>query len=318
MPQRSCPKLSKKNPLRLVFSSEGGLALITTLLITAILVTIVSEFAYRVYVSTARAGNIRDSARAALLAEDGVTLGKSGLEKLLKKRPYLTMDESGLTFSQTISDDMGVAIKIEDERSKASLRVVYTATGLSNDNVEGIYIRLLKALNLDERLKDTLADWIDDDGDPRHYGAETPDYQSLKTPYKPRNNNPESLEELLMIKGYTKEAFRIISPFVSPYNTDGLININTAPKPVLMALSEDMTEELAKRIMAYRKETPFRSKSEIMKVRGFETAGYSIQDKITVESQIYRITVKAKAGDAIRLSEAVVKTGGGVLYWREM
>ncbi|MBI1911424.1 MAG: type II secretion system minor pseudopilin GspK [Deltaproteobacteria bacterium] len=300
-------------------TSEKGLALITTLLITAILVTIVAEFIFKTYVSTARAANYKDSARAALVAEDGVIIAKAGLEELLKRRPNLNIEEDGLKMSRPVGDDLTVDIRIVDEKGKASLFIVYPKTGLSNERAEGSYIRLLKNLSLDEHLKDTLADWIDSDNDVRHYGAEANDYyRQLRAPYSPRNNYPDSVDELLMVKDYTKEGFEKISPFVTVYNQDGLININTAPKEVLMSLSDDMTPELAEKIISFRKGSPLKDRSEIMKVPGFETIGFSLQDKITVSSNIFRIYSRARAGDAVREAEAVVRTGGGIIYWREM
>lgn len=298
-------------------TGEGGLALITVLLITAILVALTVEFAYRIYIGAARAGNLRDSSRASLLATDGVVIGKSGLEKLLDSRPNLVMGAEGLKFTQDLGDGLSIDITVHDEYSKASLRTVYTATGLSNDKTGGIYTRLLKALKLEERLAEPLADWIDADDDPRPYGAEAPEYSSLKTPHGVRNGYVDATGELRLIKGYSGEVMRKIEPFVSPHNTDGLININTAPKEVLMALDESMTDALAEAVIEYRNATPFKDKSDILKASGFSTIGYAMQDKITVESSVYRIRSRARAGDAIKEAEAVVKTGGGILFWSE-
>lgn len=296
---------------------DGGLALITVLLITAILVALTVEFAYRIYIGAARAGNLRDSSRASLLATDGVVIGKSGLEKLLESRPNLVMGAEGLKFTQDLGDGLSIEITVLDEYSKASLRTVYTATGLSNEKIEGVYSRLLEILGLDYRLSEPLADWVDADDDPRPYGAEAREYSSLKNPHGVRNGYVEAAGELRLIKGYSREVMRKIEPFVSPYNTDGLININTAPKEVLLALDESMTDTLAEAVIEYRDATPFKDKSDILKARGLSTIGYAMQDKITVESRVYRIRSRARAGDAVKEAEAVVKTGGGILFWSE-
>lgn len=302
----------------LSIENEKGIALLTTVVVTAVLIILAVEFVYKVYLSTARSALFVDSERAAVLAEDGVTIGKAGIEKILKTRPNVTMGEKGVSFSQTLGEGASVEIRVVDERSKASLKVVYPATGLTNDKVEGIYSRLLESLDIDTRLTDALSDWMDADDTPRSFGAESPDYQQLQKPYKAKNNDVESVDELLMIKGYTPKVFDTLGAHVTAY-TDGLININTAPKAILMALSSDMTEELAGNIIAYRAGTAFKDKSDIMKVRGFETLGFALQDKVATSSQVYRIFSKAKVNDSIREAEAVVKTGSGagVLYWRE-
>jgi len=54
-------------------------------------------------------------------------------------------------------------------------------------------------------------------------------------------------------------------------------------------------------------------------VSGFETIGFSLQDKITVRSSVFRIFSRATVGEGIKDVEAVVDTqsNGRVLYWRE-
>ena len=49
--------------IRLKIRAEAGFALVVTLLVTAVLVAVVVEFAYSVYVATARAANFSDSQR---------------------------------------------------------------------------------------------------------------------------------------------------------------------------------------------------------------------------------------------------------------
>lgn len=296
---------------------EKGLALVTTLLITAVLTAVTVEFIYRVYIGAARAEVFKETQRAGVLAEDGVIIAKSALEELIRVRPAFTMEEGGLAFSRTEPDGAVVEIKAIDERSKASVMVVYPATGVSNRNVDEAYSRLLKRLGLDENLKDPLADWLDRDNDMRPFGAEGPYYSSLPRPYKPRNKMPGSVDELLMIKGYTPEVMKKLGPFITVY-TDGLVNINTAGQTVLTSLSDDITGELAGRIIEYRRKTPFKDRSEVLKVPGFETIGFSLQDKVTAQTNIFRVFSKATVNGAEREVEAVVQAGGGVLYWREM
>ncbi len=296
---------------------EQGYALILTLFVTALLVAVVVEFAYSIYVSTARAANFTGSQRAALLAANGVELGGKALGLLLTQDPYMGVAKDGFTFTRT-DGDLSVEIRAVDELSRISTAVVYAGTGVVNDKVKGSYSRLLERLKLDPHLADTLADWIDSDDEPRMYGAEGVDfYQALPRPYQPKNNDLESLEELLMIKGYTQEVFNAISPYVTVYNTEGLVNINTAPESVLMALSEDITEELAAELIRYRQESPFKDSSDVMKVPGFETIGFTLQNRVVVRSRLFRIYSRASAGGAVREVEAVVNVGQSVLYWRE-
>ncbi|REK11448.1 MAG: hypothetical protein DWQ37_14290 [Planctomycetota bacterium] len=54
-------------------------------------------------------------------------------------------------------------------------------------------------------VADAILDWIDPDSQPRAQGAESEYYAGLDRPYAVRNGLPESLEELLLVKGVTHE-----------------------------------------------------------------------------------------------------------------
>lgn len=297
--------------------SEAGLALLTALLITAILVAVIAEFTFRIYIGSSRAEVLRDSVRASVAAADGVEIARAGVEEFIRKDPYIVMEAQGLSFVRDI-DGITVEINIMDERSKVSARVVYPKTGLADEKVEDEFGRLLRTLGLDERLKDSLADWIDADDTPRPYGAEGPDYYAkLRRPYMSRNALPASVDELLLVKGFTPEAHGALSPHVTVFINDGLVNINTAPDEVIKSLADGIDDELASRLIERRKKTPFKDKSDVMKVPGFETLGFRLQDRITVRSAVYSALARARAGDAVYEIESVFEAGGRALYWRE-
>ncbi len=308
-------QLKRRNTVR----DEGGLVLVTVLLVVALLTALVTDFIYKSHVASSRAGALRDSARAGVLAADGVSLARAGIEELLGKNPNIVTDEAGLVFSKPLEDGLGISIRAVDERSRASLRIAYPMTGSIEQKSHGILARLLTVKRAGgEGLADSLADWIDNDAAPRPRGAEEQFYRGLKPPYAPKNGLLDSVEELLLVKGFTPEVLGAVGEHLTPYVPDGLVNINTAPRPVLASLSEEMTNELADELIRFRKNAPFTDRSQVMKVPGFEKAGFSIQDRITTTSSIWRIHSRAKAGDVIREVEAVVQLGGGVLYWREM
>ncbi|MCP3678662.1 MAG: type II secretion system minor pseudopilin GspK [Deltaproteobacteria bacterium] len=297
--------------------AERGFALIITLLITAVIVGLVVEVIYRVYLSSTRVENFTNSQRASILARAGIDLTQAGLEALMKVEPHKTMDEGGWSFSNREEDSV-VTISVFDELGRVSTRVVYPNTGAQNDKVHATYSRLLDILEQDDSLTETLADWIDGDDEPRPGGGEGIDYyQHLPHPYVPKNNYLATGEELLMVKGYTPAIFETIAPFITTYSDTGLININTAGREVIMALSEEITEDLAQEVIDFRNDTPFKDKSDIMQVPGFETIGFTLQDRVAVDSTIFRVFSVAQTADAVREVEAVIQVGGGVLYWRE-
>ncbi|WP_235908589.1 type II secretion system minor pseudopilin [Roseiconus nitratireducens] len=52
-------------------------------------------------------------------------------------------------------------------------------------------------------LADCIMDWLDEDDEPRPYGAELEYYTTLPTPYEPANGPINSVEELLLVRGMT-------------------------------------------------------------------------------------------------------------------
>ena len=78
--------------------------------------------------------------------------------------------------------------------------------------------RLLKKLKLPAGLLDALTDWIDSDDAPLPEGAETAYYQALKTPYNAKNSNLDSLEELLLVRGFNAKTLDTLRPYVTIYS----------------------------------------------------------------------------------------------------
>ncbi len=102
-----------------------------------------------------------------------------------------------------------------------------------------------------EELAYAIIDWQDKDFGHQHpqYGAEDSEYGDLDLPYEAKDAPYECLEELYLVKGINAEIFDKIKDFVTPFG-EGAVNINTAPKEVLWALSRD--QYLADKIIKYR------------------------------------------------------------------
>jgi hypothetical protein len=79
--------------------------------------------------------------------------------------------------------------------------------------------------------------------------AEDSYYRWLPEPYQAKNANFEAMRELLLVKGVTPEIFDKLKDFVTIYGT-GVVNINTAPHPVLACLG--LSKALISKIMTFR------------------------------------------------------------------
>ncbi|MEE9542203.1 MAG: type II secretion system minor pseudopilin GspK [Thermodesulfobacteriota bacterium] len=297
-------------------NSEKGMALVITLMITALLVVVITEIAYAVHVHQSMSAIFIDAQDAGLLAEGGVDLAGAAIEEMTEDT-YTFIDEEETRVLPV--GEKFLTLRVVDEQARVSVNAIIYKNGQTNEKLYDIYARLINILDLDPALADIAADWMDPDDEPRSLGAEDPDYYTRSSVgYKSKGGPLDSAGELALAKGYSPEVMGKLVPNITAYG-DGLININNAPRVVLMALSVDITEALADAVIAYRKKTPFKTTADIRKVEGFEIIGFDLQGLITVKSKTFRIFSRAVANEAVREVEAVVSIGGinKRLFWRE-
>jgi general secretion pathway protein K len=311
-----------------MIGSQRGFALIITLIVTALLVALVTEFITDVYVDTSARQSYLDGQQASLLADSGVSGGLALLKYSLAGQSYSSLQDRWAKPIEIAEERGTLRVTIEEESGKLSLNHIYGANGTPygpKGEYQDIAQRLLKKQGLSLDLLDALADWVDNNDEPHPGGAETPYYAALKPAYAAKNGPLDTLEELRLVKGFSREAFARLQPFVTVYSVNQaappLININTAPKEVIMALDDQLTDSLAAQILDQRKTTPFKSPGELTNVSGMGATFGRIQGFITTSGSIYRLRAEAQVNGTTRIIETVVTGVTGAkpvtLYWRE-
>lgn len=108
-----------------------------------------------------------------------------------------------------------------------------------------------------EELIDSWNDWVDADSLPAgRYGAEDEHYRTLDPPYTARNGPIDTVDELRLVKGFSdaildggvlnpeekrtelQVVVRGIKDLFTTYGNSGKINVNAAPKEILMLIPE--------------------------------------------------------------------------------
>ncbi len=284
--------------------SQRGSALIITVLIVTILVALVVEFAYEVYIDTSSLSNWTNAQKASLIAKSGQTLSTKYLEEASKN--YNTENEVELPVEKDLGPNAKLAIKIGDENAKFNINSIIRPNGTTNDDALLSLQNLFKYLNINPKLADIIADWMDTDGEPRNGLTDSED--------NAKNALLQSIDELKLIPDIDKNTFDKISPFITVYGNNK-INVNTAKLPVLMSF-KDMTEARAKQIIDYREITPFKLTSDIEKV-GIGNPGTRMIGYIRTTSSNFRITTKATVNEITRIIESVVDNTSRIQFWRE-
>jgi len=305
-------------------TNQRGFALVLTLLITALLVAVAAQFIDEVYVDTSASHNYVAGQQASILAESGVEGGVRLIRYTQDRYSYTTLFDSWAQPLKFEEDRGTLTITIEEEDGKLNLNDIFGPNGEPVDqNKYEIAVRLLRKLGLSVDLLDALADWIDVNDTPHPAGAETSYYNTLKPPYTAKNAPLDALEELTLIKGFNSQIIEKLRPYVTVYPINqslgqGKINYNTAPKEIIAALSDGMTDNLVSQVIEYRTRNPFTDPSQIVNAPGMQTIGTGLSTLGSVQGTIYRIHSQAFVNDTSRIVEAVVNMNDGkFLYWRE-
>jgi len=198
-------------------------------------------------------------------------------------------------------------------------------------------------------LFDAFMDWIDADDVPHPDGAESDDYYlTLEKPYRAKNAPLDTVDELLLVKGFTNaylyggalappdaadtnspvEPIRGFANLLTTYGSRQ-VNINAASLQVIMALSLDVDEALAASIILEREgdpefpdeDTSYKNADDFFnRFTDFPDLRNRLKDRITTQSKILRITsVGTVGGVAWTVSCIAEQTGSGlrILRWQE-
>jgi general secretion pathway protein K len=286
-------------------SDNSGSALIITLLLVTILVSLVVNFVYEVQIDMSTLSNWSYAQKASFIAKSGQNLSKQYISEL-GSEAYTYERKTELPVEKYFAPNVNLTIIIEDENSKFNVNSIIFERGTTNEkNLESLK-KIIEYLNINPNQALIIADWIDPDSEPRVSDAEN----------SSKNDFLWSTDELKLIEGIDKETFHKLRPYITVFGNNQ-VNINTAEVPVLVSLGPDMTEELANRIIDYRENSPFENKNHIVRVTGLEAAGIKMLDRITVKAADFRIISQATVSEITRVIESVVDSSMNIYFWRE-
>ena len=267
--------------------NDRGVALLIVLLVTALLIALVFEFAYGTRVSLRAAVNFRDSQRAYYLARSGVNAVGMYLSDNLKNgksQQDLEMREPWPLASLIPGSDMTLDIRWRDEGGKISI------TSLNKGNEA--YTRVSKLFDVCGINQNALDLIIPTATDSRRFYLLTELHQFL-----------------------SDEEFGKIKDLVTVSQVDR-ININTAPSEVLQSLG--LSAGVASMIVDKRNREPFDTREKINAFSGMDT---TTAGKLDVTSNIFKVSSFATVGGYTKQIEAIITrstSGFSITYWRAL
>jgi len=284
------------NIVKRTINTRSGVALLIVLWVITILVVLVMSFTLLTRTEANSTVFFRDNVQKKLFAEASLerAIMELHFRQVYKDQSIIleggeTARIDGRNYDATIGTGR-YSYRLFNESGKINLNRMGARSGVILNN---LLVNLGVAKEKADVIVDSILDWIDTDDLKRINGAESEYYQSLPNPYKAKNGRLDTLEELLLIKEMspdilfgTKEQKGLIN-FVTIYSTTVRVNINAAPKEVLMAMP-GMTEDIVNRIIDLRESTEFKTVRDIQSVAGINYSSLVRFVDVT-ESNVYTI-----------------------------
>jgi general secretion pathway protein K len=319
---------------------DHGVILIALLWILTAIAVIALSFSRESFVEVSAARNARDLSDSYFIARAGISFT---VYKLLERRYIPRVRQLQLEAPPepidlgTISGQFGDGVydvEIQDESGKLNLNFV------SEEQLRLI----VAAAGIDKRegdvIVDSILDWRDTDNLHRINGAEDDYYMSQPIPYKSKNGRFDTVEELLLVRGVTRDYFyghpekmpdgtavyryglwRFFTVYAPPNQR---INVNFAPFEVLMSIP-GMPPQAAQSIIERRKAKPFATIEEITRDLPVTLPPSVMTQLWTEQTGTYTLTASAHRENSRvrRVIRTVISIdprdpkGYKVIYWNE-
>lgn len=258
-------------------TKQRGFALITVLLVAALVAIISGQLLGQQNSQIQRSGYMLHQAQAMSVAW--------GLESWVKQGLELDGNNSKTDHLSEVWAQALPPIPFEEGEisgvlvdAQANLNVNNLLLPASNQVEEGelsvgklwseVFNRYAQQQQLNLPLADLIGDWVDQDSEPRISGAEGDQYLLRQPAYSAANLPMVSEQEVLNLAGteqlnYQQQRQMLANLSALPKRVP--ININTAPPEVLQALSDWMTLEIVQAWINERLLTPAKSTEDFHK-----------------------------------------------------
>jgi general secretion pathway protein K len=317
-----------------ILKNNKGVALILTITLIGLMVIMILEFGKSIRTSLYETANFSDGIRLEAIAKSGFNCALAILHEDddtsmdTLQDDWATLGQYSSTSASMFDNDGNFLTEITDLSGKIQVnRLIITTVenkGDYDEKQKNMMTRLLRnppfSMNQEKinEILDSIKDWIDEDSDQVINGAENSHYMSLEHPYSCRDGFFESIDELLLVQGITPELLYGtgetpgLANFLTVVPGDGKININTASREVLAALSDDLESgpEMVDEMIEYRNDE--KNLDNLKKTDWYKTATTSSEDfieksLITIKSSYFEIRSRGIRDDRSRTVTGYIK-----------
>ena len=285
---------------------QQGLALITAVLVVAIVATVATTLALGEQVWFRQAQNMSNRAQA-----ESLRRGALNFAAILLARDQNQTDHLGEPWAKPLPplpvEDGMLTFAVADAQGLFNLNNLVRNGQPSTADI-AIFQRLLTAQGIDPGLSEALRDWLDPDGTVSPGGAEDIEYLSLPQPYRSANQPLQSVDELRLVKGFTAKAVKDLRPYVTALPVPTTVNVNTAPVQVLAALT-NLSASVLQPVLDSRVNQSFADTAKFLaQLPAGTTCPANLCD---VKTGYFLVTIDIRYGRLQRRTEALIERVSG-------
>ncbi len=265
---------------------QRGVALITVLLVFALVAVIATEMMYRSQLSLRSVGNLIETRQAYYYALGGEAYARQLLAKDIIDG-HGDIDTLTEPWAQTKDqqpfqiDDGSMQIEIHDLQGRFNLNsLAADAQGAQVNNAAlDQFKRLLNVLQLNPNYAAEWQDWIDRDQTLSANGAEDAAYNGYLTAGHPEAD----ISALRLLHSMQPQDYAKLAPHVAvlPFEVNS-INVNTADDAVLRSISPTLSAAQAAQIVARQQNGGYRDSADVPGLAGAAA---------TINSQFFEVVV---------------------------
>lgn len=304
--------------------SERGAALLSILLLVAILSVIAATTLDRVILSTKLAGNGQSSRQAKLLAYAAEDIALARIADLRAANTTQTTLAGGWLAKPRRFQLPGgtITASVHDSGNCFNLNSLVTdaeGTVVINTIGRDQFVSLMTALSIPENMAQPIAaaavDWADSDNIAQPGGAEDSDYLGTAQNYLAANRLFTHKSELRSVKNVSPVLYAKLSPFLCALPSAALspLNVNTllpeqAPLLAMLFPSGGMTLNNARSILAKRPDGGYGSVLRFWESLGSQATKpiQPVQDQVKMISNWFRLDLVVASGDITLRETALI------------
>jgi general secretion pathway protein K len=273
---------------------QRGTALITAILVVALATAIAASLTWDLFLDQRRAFGRVAVDRGLMYSLGAEAWAKKVLRDDAQDNQVDHPGEAWATQITPLPIEGGqIQGRIEDLNGRFNINNLIDAAGATDPVALEGFQRLLMALELDVRLADRMADWIDRDLEPNFPdGAEDTEYLSRDPPFRAANRPITSVSEILLVyPELGRSGYATLRPYVTALPRGTSININTALPEVLLTAAEELGVREAERIVMDRPEDGWESLEQLGDLIPAEARG-----ALATSSNWFRLSVRVDIG----------------------